>query len=811
MRANDGTPHLNSPLDMIQEILYTPQATPDQKEIVEVLEVSEIDRLKHEVQKLRKEKCDLEDLSRSNFMKEFHTFSLQFPLCGEQFESGVVDPSNGQLKYSVLFPKIFSAVPNLYTYLVSTHPTSIRVPDSQINKSYDGFTVHLKEVCDKGAMIFWFAYMPLQGTRKEFTEMTQLFQGNSVTIAQTEQPMMAYVRKYGANDCDENGKTLLHYVVEHGFVDMAMWLLEKGAYPNAGDKFRYTPLHVALGKQQCNVKLVELLIEKGGDVKLKNVQYRTPLHYLCRQMDIGKLLPILRKVLSSDANNFEFLNEVSSKGDSALNCLCNASLNIEALELLCSRGADVNTQTMSGDYPLYCAVKRNNSQAVRVLLQYNAKTNLKFYGKTIFEIAEEHKFTRELNEILHSCFLQPFLSQQQIEKMQKSFVTVTYPEEKWLTAVNPDKVALVDIATLPIGYHLENFYTCCTSTSEELKCYNTHDASLAIRYYEKHFDQKKHVNYIIALPTGIKVVSITDGLPKNTTFLDKVKKERNEVDGCEKEKKRKVIIWSKRGDLRREYPILTPDSQILSEAGFVGKTPSPIQSRQIYSALCKFEGSGVHNAVKVGVLYGAMGQITENQFYNNTEGSPFYMQFLKLLGDVVSVKGYVGYLGGLENGNYGAETLTTTFSNNEIQVAFHVSTLMNVNGKSVGVQDKRKLIQNDIVVVIFKEYNGIQEPIDITSFTSPTNHAFLIVGYDLDQPYSNTPKYDINLCVKNDVIPVPPFIMKEKYIFESALHDFIIAKIINAERASLRTDWFRGKKLTYRQTQLESICLNAKC
>ncbi|BFU18338.1 Rap/Ran GTPase activating protein, putative [Entamoeba histolytica HM-1:IMSS-B] len=767
----------------------------------------EVTKLKLEIERLKKEKIEIEESSKIQFMKEFSYYASNFPLCGEQFQSGLVDPSNGNLSFVVLYPKIFEIEPTLFVFKATSHGNGTKITNSIVDRTNDGFTIKLDRPAGKGTLFLWFAYTPLKNSRKEFTEMTKLFHG-SVTRSQIEQPMMAYVRKYGPNDSDENGKTLLHYCVQNGLVEMVNWLLAKGAYVNAADKFRYTPLHIALSGQTINANVINALLDSGADKKARNVQHRTPLHYLCRQTNIEQFLPILNRFLPDGENNKEFVNLKSSKGDTALIALCNASMNIDAMKILCKNEADVNVQTMTEDFPLYYAIKKRNKDAIRILLQHHALLNLTFYGKDVMKIAEEYHFELELKDILNSSFLIDKMSELQIKTLQETFETIKYPQEKWLKIVNPDKIALIDISTFPVGYHLENYSNCCSHTHKELEYYNTHDPTLCIKYYEKYFDYKKHINYIVPIQGDVLVVSMTESLLKSSSLSPRFTRESFDLST----QKRKIIIRNKKGDLRKEYPGNITDIQILKELGYNGKTLSPIHSRTLYTALTKLENQTVSEKFKFGVLYGTLGQLTENEFYNNKEASPYFEQFLKLLGERVDMKTYPGYCGGLNcNGfPFGTEIIVSTFSNDQIECAFHVSTMLPFNAKTDQQIERKKIIQNDICVIIFKEYNSIPEPIDITSFKSLTNHAFLIIGYDLSQPFSLTPKYDINLCVKNDVPPIPPFITQEKYHYESALHDFLLAKLINADRLSQSTSFFRGKFLTNRQNQLESICLNAK-
>ena len=67
---------------------------------------------------------------------------------------------------------------------------------------------------------------------------------------------------------DDEGLTLLHWAVDHGFRDIVMLLLEAGCNMNSQDSELQTPLHYAVSCGHSD--LVELLIQRGADTSLKD-------------------------------------------------------------------------------------------------------------------------------------------------------------------------------------------------------------------------------------------------------------------------------------------------------------------------------------------------------------------------------------------------------------------------------------------------------------------------------------------------------------------------------------------------------------
>jgi hypothetical protein len=73
----------------------------------------------------------------------------------------------------------------------------------------------------------------------------------------------------------QEGSTLLSTAALYGRVDIAKYLIERGADVNAVNRDGNTPLHVAAFL--CRTEIVQLLLEKGGSVSKKNMRGETPI------------------------------------------------------------------------------------------------------------------------------------------------------------------------------------------------------------------------------------------------------------------------------------------------------------------------------------------------------------------------------------------------------------------------------------------------------------------------------------------------------------------------------------------------------
>lgn len=76
-----------------------------------------------------------------------------------------------------------------------------------------------------------------------------------------------------------------------------------------------------------------------------------------------------------------------------------------------------------------------------------------------------------------------------------------------------------------------------------------------------------------------------------------------------------------------------------------------IQNGPCEDELIKLDEAYVQNKYKVGLMYCGSGQQTEEEMYNNEEGSPAFNEFLELIGSKVRLKGFSKYKAGLCNKN----------------------------------------------------------------------------------------------------------------------------------------------------------------
>ncbi|ELP93430.1 rap GTPase-activating protein, putative [Entamoeba invadens IP1] len=742
-------------------------------------------------------------LQSQNLVKEYRTFINYFPKRGERFCCGKIDkvlkPND---TYAVTYGTQFPEIPKVVCFL---NPTIFKLDNSCIIPSQNGFilkTNQFSPIQSEGSFYFWIAYCPIKPKSEKMGEIVDLLKGvKTYTEKEVELQIVKYMKKGSVNDIDGNGRTFLYYACEKSFVGLVEFLLNKSADPNISDENQYSPLHKALSAEKIEKRIVEMLLEKGADRAAKNESLSTPLHYLCRVSNLGQntetlkvILDVEDKTMDGSVSRKRYVNEANLAGETALTNVCTRSMDVNAIRLLCESGSDANHQTNSGIFPLYSAVLKKNTAALEVLLKYGANIGQIYNGKPLFQIAEEKGQIEKLKKFIKENYMNKTMSDVDITTLADTFETITFPVESWTDNIMMQKSVLVELDNLPPQSHVENYFTCTTHKYDSLLFNNIHDPQACSYYYKNYFKLNEHNNYIIHSDNESSIVSISDDTP-NT-----------------EKKIKKVIIRTKRFDTRKVFENKT-DHQILKElfVDYKEKATFPIRGDAMYNALIRFENFFTYNRYKFGVLYAAPGQTKEMEFYNNRTGSVHFEHFLTLIGQKTKLYGYNGFVGGLDTKNKltGEYFVANRFSQGKIEITFHVSTYLPYMENNEQQLDKKKHIGNDVVVLVFKEYTGTPEPIDITSFKTQFNHAIIVVGCDLNQ--HNPPDqvmYSVNIWCKKEVAPVPPFITTDFYVHSPEFGQFLVAKMINAERSAQDSLTFRAKRLTIRQNQLESMMNN---
>ncbi|KAJ1552104.1 GTPase-activating Rap/Ran-GAP domain-like protein 3, partial [Cladochytrium tenue] len=140
-----------------------------------------------------------------------------------------------------------------------------------------------------------------------------------------------------------------------------------------------------------------------------------------------------------------------------------------------------------------------------------------------------------------------------------------------------------------------------------------------------------------------------------------------------------------------------------------------VKDKRIEQKVMEVDEMNAATRFKFGVLYCRPGQTTEEEFFSNETGSPAFDEFLGVLGDRVDLRGFTGFLGGLDSkaDNTGVQSLHACWRNFEMM--FHVSTLLPFSKDDPQQIQRKRHIGNDIVCVVFLDGDMVFDPASIKS------------------------------------------------------------------------------------------------
>jgi hypothetical protein len=227
-----------------------------------------------------------------------------------------------------------------------------------------------------------------------------------------------------------------------------------------------------------------------------------------------------------------------------------------------------------------------------------------------------------------------------------------------------------------------------------------------------------------------------------------------------------------------------------------------VDDARVCEKLLVFEDVMKYWNYKIGVVYCQRGQTTEEQMLANKVGSPAFERFLALLGERIALKGWTGYTADLDTkmDASGSESIFTQW--HDFSVMFHVSTLLpydHAEGESQQVARKR-YIGNDLVTIIFQD---VETPFTPPCIVSNMLHVFVVIS---PLAVDGRECYKVSVVSKRGVPQFGPPV-GESLVFASGpyFREWLLTKLVNAERASLHHPWLSNFIKKTRRGQLEDI------
>jgi ankyrin repeat protein/tetratricopeptide (TPR) repeat protein len=184
------------------------------------------------------------------------------------------------------------------------------------------------------------------------------------------------------DEIGEQGRTPLLMAVWNESSDLAVFLLEHGANPNARDAYGIYAVHVAA--MYGDLKVLEALARRKANFGVLSQEAReTALMQIART---GKGKPNSLKVAKLLIDKGVPVNAKAAHGSTALRYAIGAR-NLDMVRYLIARGADVNEESPSGGPPIALAIQLGDRDMVEELIVGKADLKRKVSGLTLAEFA----------------------------------------------------------------------------------------------------------------------------------------------------------------------------------------------------------------------------------------------------------------------------------------------------------------------------------------------------------------------------------------------------------------------------------------
>lgn len=220
---------------------------------------------------------------------------------------------------------------------------------------------------------------------------------------------------------DSSQMTPLHKAAMFNHVEIADYLLEKGAFIDALDKEKRTPLLLA-SIRNC-VKMACYLISKGSNIRLKDSSNRNLLHLIidqdspnkstknganqimsCKKSSLKSLEQILIE-LSKHETYIDLLNDQDIDGCTCIHYASKYGF-VNCLKLLISFGANINLKNKDKQSPLHFAAKYGRvSSCLEILKCQNSRNHVNekdITGMTSLHWAARYGHTRVVEMLIQN-------------------------------------------------------------------------------------------------------------------------------------------------------------------------------------------------------------------------------------------------------------------------------------------------------------------------------------------------------------------------------------------------------------------------
>ena len=176
----------------------------------------------------------------------------------------------------------------------------------------------------------------------------------------------------------ERTMTALHFAVDTANLEMINFLLDRGFdINNQKNSLSNTPLHIAVKKGLTDI--VYVLLEKGANTELKNINGNTPLD-LAREKQFSRIIKLLESTVLPGLQKQQQLQLQLQRHPERSNNIFEAVKNNrfdDVEHFLEYKKIDINIQDKDGRTPLHWAIVHKNNDMIKYLIQKGASLEIK--------------------------------------------------------------------------------------------------------------------------------------------------------------------------------------------------------------------------------------------------------------------------------------------------------------------------------------------------------------------------------------------------------------------------------------------------
>ncbi|XP_063287165.1 signal-induced proliferation-associated 1-like protein 3 isoform X3 [Pelobates fuscus] len=347
-------------------------------------------------------------------------------------------------------------------------------------------------------------------------------------------------------------------------------------------------------------------------------------------------------------------------------------------------------------------------------------------------------------------------------------------------------------------------------TQGRLKHYSIEHVDLGARYYQDYFHGKEHCNYfgvddkLGPVAVSMKRDKVEDSKDHGPQYQYRIIFRTSELVTLRGMIQEDAVPSTSKHGTVRGLPLKDVLEAVIPELN-IHCLRLAMNSPKVTEQLLKLDEQGLFRKHKVGILYCKAGQSSEEEMYNNEGAGPAFEEFLSLVGEKVSLRGFTKYAAQLDTktDSTGTHSLYTTYQDYEIM--FHVSTLLPYTPNNRQQLLRKRHIGNDIVTIIFQEPGAL--PFTPQNIRSHFQHVFIIIK--AHDPCTENVCYSVAVTRSKDVPPFgPPIPSGVTFRKSDVFRDFLLAKVINAENAAHKSDKFHTMATRTRQEYLKDLAEN---